>query len=267
VDLDFAAVNPEALITPAQKIWPQCGRALKGRPHVFKALQAVSPPDVRVVIFGNDPYTREEQATGRSFEQGDLKDWAKDIRVDRRVSPSLKTILCAAAATSKANSAYDLMSRLPLDEDEVEWVAHEELSRGLAAGKIKLPNPKRIFDYWSGQGVLWLNRTLTYTLWDQNHRLSHTALWSPFTSRVVDIILEEAKRNRHRVVFALWGTPAKGLRPLIEEKARAVKLPKRLLAFVESGHPQIPKNYFEPGNPLDLINKAIGKSGRPIHWI
>jgi uracil DNA glycosylase len=160
VELALDAVAPEAELKPEERIWPQRTQSAPAA-HLFKALKDLRPDEVRVVIFGNDPYTRAEQATGRSFEQGDLSDWVKDVQVRRRVSPSLKSILCAAAATDEANAGYDLTSREDLDDGDEEWRAHTELARGLVSGGLKLPPPARIFGYWGRQGVLWLNRTLT----------------------------------------------------------------------------------------------------------
>lgn len=265
LELAFDAVDPNATISPGEKIWPQRTSSAP-RAHVFKALKDLRPEGVRVVIFGNDPYTRVEQATGRSFEQGDLADWAKDVQVRRRVSPSLKSILCAAAATDKANSGYDLTSRQDLDDGDEEWLAHVELVKGLNGGAIKLPPPTKIFDYWAKQGVLWLNRTLTYTKWDDAHRLSHTALWSPFTRRVLEVLVAQAKEDRP-VVFALWGGPAKELEPLIEELRQKAGTSAKAVRYTRTGHPQIPKNYFEADNPLAAINKELKKSGNEIKWV
>ena len=265
VDLGFAEVDPAAEIQPDEIIWPQRTPSAPNA-HVFKALKDLRPEAVRVVIFGNDPYTRVEQATGRSFEQGDLTDWLKDVQVRRRISPSLKSIVCAAAASDKANAEYDLTSRLDLDDGEEEWRAHAELTRGVVAGQIKLPAPKEIFGYWAKQGVLWLNRTLTYTKWDESHRLSHTALWKPFTERVLEVLIAQVKPD-HPIVFVLWGGPAKALEPEIESLRQQAGAPKKGVRFVRTGHPQIPKNYFEPGNPLAMINQALGKSGAAINWV
>ena len=264
-ELAFDAVDSNAALAPAEKIWPQ-RTGTSPRAHLFKALKDLSPAEVRVVIFGNDPYTRVEQATGRSFEQGDLSDWMKDAQVRRRISPSLKSILCAAAATEKANADYDLTSKEDLDNGEEEWLAHSELTRGLTAGKIKLPPPTKIFGYWAKQGVLWLNRTLTYTKWDEEHRLSHTRLWEPFTRRVLEVLVEQAKSKRP-VVFALWGGPAKELERLIEELRQTAKAPEKFLRYVRTGHPQIPKNYFESDNPLAAINKELGATKYGIKWV
>jgi len=265
VELAFDAVDPNAEIMPTEGIWPQRTESAP-RAHVFKALKDLRPDEVRVVIFGNDPYTRVEQATGRSFEQGDLTDWVNDIQERRRVSPSLKSIVCAAAATDSANKSYDLLSQQDLDEGDEEWLAHTELARGLVDKKIKLPSPPKIFKFWAGQGVLWLNRTLTYTKWDESHRLSHTALWEPFTRRVLEVLMMQAKSGRH-LVFVLWGGPAKALEPSIEELREKAKAPKTAVRYVRTGHPQIPKNYFEPGNPLEMINKEIGKPRDRINWV
>ena len=76
-----------------------------------------------------------EQATARSFEQGNLTDWLKDIKVRRQISPSLKSIVCTAAATNKANAKYDLISTQDVDDGDEEWRSHTELARGLSDGK------------------------------------------------------------------------------------------------------------------------------------
>jgi uracil-DNA glycosylase len=266
VELNFDRVDPEAEIAPSQKIWPRSNPSAPGA-HVFKALKSVAPAKVKAIIFGNDPYTREAQATGRSFEQGDLTDWATDISKRWRVAPSLKSILCAVAATDEENSDYDLLSRVPIDERRREWVAHAELARGLADGRIKLRPPKKIFDYWSNQGVLWLNRTLTYSGWSPEHRRSHTALWAPFILRTIEVIAEQAASNNQAVVFALWGGPAKNLRKRIEKIAAKVGGSENLVRFTEAGHPQLPNYYFEPGNPIEMINQALGEREGKIDWL
>lgn len=264
-ELAFDAVDPAATLAPNERIWPQ-RTPTSPKAHVFKGLRDLSPAQVRVVIFGNDPYTRVEQATGRSFEQGDLSNWLKDAQVRRRISPSLKSILCAAAATDKANAGYDLTSVEDLDDGEEEWLAHTELTRGLIDGKIKLPPPSEIFTRWAKQGVLWLNRTLTYTKWDEAHRLSHTRLWEPFTRRVLEVLVEQTKSERP-IVFVLWGGPAKELEGRIEELRESANAPQKFVRYVRAGHPQIPKNYFALGNPLQAIDKELGAAKPTIKWV
>src|SRR5689334_17825116 len=87
VELDYSHVDPSIALLPSEVIWPQESNADgPSRAHLFKAFRSVPPEEVRVVIFGNDPYTRLSQATGCSFEQGDVTEWAGDIVVAGRIS-------------------------------------------------------------------------------------------------------------------------------------------------------------------------------------
>jgi uracil-DNA glycosylase len=268
-ELDFEVI-PEP-VDGTDAVWPMAGGGPTSA-HVFKALQKLEPHTVRVVVFGNDPYTRQEQATGRSFEQGDLAHWAADIR-RRRVSPSMQSIVAAAAATDRKNARYSLCdTRMVYDQDDDAlngrerplWFAHVELSRVLSDG-IKLKPPTKIFDHWTRQGVLWLNTTLTYTKWDQMHRDAHHALWAPFTARMLEILVDSARDRR--IVFVLWGSAATNLERRIRTLARRLTSPAGNVQICKAGHPQWPKGYFAHGNPLHHINRALGKQRRPISWV
>jgi uracil DNA glycosylase len=278
VALDFDAVDRDSQLADGEAIWPQEGGANKAA-YLFKAFRDLRPEQVRVVIFGNDPYTRVAQATGRSFEQGDLVDWAHDIRIRGRVSPSMQSIVAAAAATDRKNDRYSLCdTRMLYDQEDATkeptasqshaqpiWFAHVELARGLADGAIKLRPPRDIFEYWAKQGVLWLNRTLTYTKWDQAHRDSHRLMWAPFTARMLEALVRQGAN--HPVVFVLWGGSAKQLEPEIRHLASQFGVKAAAIRCCKSGHPQWVADYFKDGNPLAAINQAIGKSGKSIAWL
>jgi uracil-DNA glycosylase len=283
MELDFDEVDSELSLTADSRIWPQARNKDAGGPanaSVFRAFMTLAPEDVRVVIFGNDPYTRIEQATGRSFEQGDLSDWKQDLRVVRRVSPSLKSILCAAAATAPGAQAYHLVDRRAvvdykpkttvedaLGPDPV-WFCHTELEHALLSGDVRLPSPTRVFDYWTKQGVLWLNRTLTYTKWDDieklGHRRSHQRMWKPFTDRTIEVLVGLAMQRP--IVFVFWGGEARELRVQVREVAQAKGASQQAVRETVAGHPQWPPGYFQEGNPLAAINEAIGSAGAPIRW-
>lgn len=245
--LSFQGLPASPVLPPENPIWPQEGAGPRGA-HVFKALRDLPPTRVRVVIFGNDPYTRLAQATGRSFEQGDLTDWRVDLRVPRRVSPSLASIVAAALHAGGTRVPGLTGTRL------------QSVLRGMvAAGRpFPLPPPHRVFSSWARQGVLWLNRTLTFSLWDDEHRAAHRALWDPFTREVIRVLL-----GNPRLVIALWGAQAKSLQPLIEDLRREHPRPGDT-RFVLAGHPQMPRGFFADGNPLVAINRALG--GRRIDW-
>lgn len=280
IELAFDAIDLNAEIDANEEIWPGSHEGPAGS-HIFKAHQDLGPERVRVVVFGNDPYTKLTQATGRSFEQGDLTDWAADIRARRRISPSLQSLMAAAAATNPEYSAYDLTSRQIVYDDYKDdtptsqplWFAHIELARGLAAGRIKLPPAQQVFGHWARQGVLWLNRTLTYTRWDDEHRQSHKALWARFTQRTLEVLVRQAKRKKsgmgkaHALVFVLWGSSAADLEPVIEDLAKRESSGEGSIRTVKAGHPQWPEGYFRSGNPLAAINEALGSSGPAIRWL
>ena len=225
VELPFDRMPP----LPSRPIWPQ---------NVFRAFHDLEPGRVRAVIFGNDPYTRVEQATGRSFEQGDIADWKAQIRT-KAVSPSLRSILQAAVLT-----------KFPA-------VPRPEIAPRIARGEIVLPAPKELWPGWAKQGVLWLNVTLTFTEFLPAPRAAHKALWEPFTDRVLRILVEEAQARP--VAFVMWGGTAQELEQTIAAgRAAQAKI-------VKTGHPQMVATYFARGNPLDAINAAIG--GTKIAWM
>ena len=121
-----------------------------------------------------------------------------------------------------------------------------------------------IFDHWAGQGVLWLNRTLTYSRWLDDHRPNHTRLWAPFTARAIRVVLEAAHRRGTPIVFALWGTPAQQLQSAIEAEAAALGLPPATVRFARAGHPQLPDKHFRDGNSLATRKRAARGAADPL---
>ncbi|QSH41502.1 hypothetical protein P0136_07680 [Lentisphaerota bacterium ZTH] len=270
VELDFKALDYNVKLNNSENIWPRLHNPLPGT-HIFKAFGDLPPDSVRVVIFGNDPYTKERQATGRSFEQGNLTDWQSDFRFRTRVSPSLQSLLAAAAATDPDNAGYSLVDqRMAYNDYEYEglrqpiWFSHVELARGIADEAIKLPPPDKIFAHWASQGVLWLNRTLTYTKWDDSHRDSHRQLWQPFTECVLDILVSQAASKP--VAFVMWGSSADDLEDEILRLQIKKSVPTDNLKLIKAGHPQWPANYFANGNPLQQINEYLLESGPAVNW-
>lgn len=229
VELRFDAIPP----LPGSAIWPS---------NVFRALHDLDPAHVRAVIFGNDPYTKVEQATGRSFEQGDIADWKTQIRT-RRVSPSLRSILQAAVLTKFPS------------------VPRTEIARKIEKGEIVLPAPPGVWPGWAKQGVLWLNRALTFSVFKDPERAAHKNLWAPFTSRVLRILVEEAKSRP--VAFVMWGGTAQELEKPIARQRDALGAAN--VKIVKSGHPQMVATYFAHGNPLEAINTAIGHPA--VRWL
>ena len=131
--------------------------------RVFYALEGIDPSDVNAVMLGNDPYSDPIRATGRSFEQGDLTEWTDDLREPGRVTRSLLSLVCAAAALHPDAKAPGLDSSGLCDR-------REKLLCGLQEGKVVLPPARSMFENLTGQGVLWINRTPTMSVLDTRQR-------------------------------------------------------------------------------------------------
>ena len=234
------------------------------------ALEGDDPSDVRVVVFGNDPYPDPLRATGRSFEQGDLDSWIESLSEPGRVTPSLLNLICAAVALLPDAAGLNLASPNLHGRREV-------LRCALRNGTVALPVPRSMFEVLTGQGVLWLNRTPTISAlntgrrrrgscWEdvEEQRKWHQALWRPVTDAILACLVDEARTRP--IVFALFGGKAKRLRSRIKSQRRRLNVPLQDVRFVESGHPSH-HAFFSAGNPLGRINEELASCGRePIDW-
>ena len=261
---DFDAVPRDASLDQDAQIVP----VRRGQSGVFYALEGIDPCDVGVVVIGNDPYPDPCRATGRSFEQGNLTAWIDDLEEPGRVTPSLLSLVCAAAALLPNAEGLGL-DRARLDNRrEILWC-------GLRNGQVVLPPPRSMFESLTGQGVLWINRTPTISVvcdagrrrqgspWQaiERQRKLHRALWRPVTNAIVSLLVQEAATRP--VVFALFGGQAKNLQGWIEAHGRYRHVPGENLRFVKSGHPSKPRYFFCSGNPLGRINDELTD---PIDW-
>lgn len=265
VTLDYDAVDSQLRIDPWVPIFPNAGAAdILGAPksgngrrvyHTFRALQLVRPEAVRVVILGQDPYPDVAKATGASFEQGDLIDWVKD---EHRVSSSLRAILQCAAEDKTGDTSYR--------DPEGGW---DRLVRALAENRLKLASPASLFAAYGTQGVLWLNTTLTISLFregpnkTEQHQKGHAAYWKPLVNRLLGML---ATRPGKGVVFGLWGKWAKSFEEPLAERASQAGSSARV-AFVRADHP-VNRTFLTKANSLTEINvKLRGLGEAPIDWM
>lgn len=108
--------------------------------------------------------------------------------------------------------------------------------------------------HWANQGVLMLNTVLTVRSGQAN---SHRGRgWEEFT----DAVISEVSAGPNRVVFILWGNPAKAKRKLIDVNRHAI---------VQSAHPSplSAHNGFFGSRPFSQVNRAlVGFGHAPIDW-
>ena len=216
---------------PCNSVWPRGN-------DIFRAFQncRIGPNDVRVVIFGNEPYPEVDLSTGRAFEQGDIISFSHDSDIREKITDSLRSLVLAVLMTKCDGGALD----------------------GLAdCGRLGAQS--QLFDSWEHQGVMWLNTSLTFSCkkFSENHR----ELWKPFIERIIGHLV-----NRHRsrpVIFALWGAPARKLAEIIRQSNGTGRF-----CILKASHPSLHGcKFFADGNPLLAINAKLNSLGcQEIDW-
>jgi uracil-DNA glycosylase len=260
---DFNAVDQALTFDDEHPIFPgRKGHLLPGAPansHVFHALDGISPSDVRAVIIGQDPYPKISQATGRSFEQGDLEDWPANQKV---IADSLQRIVQVLLVERVGNEAYG--------GADASWA---RVTADLASGELILEKPHALFDRLQSRGVIFLNAGLTITRFKPGgapeQKFGHIPLWQP----VIHAILRHlATRNQGSVVFLLWGAFARNVfeRGEVQQAAQQAHTWGVRATVVEHAHPNAQpqgKPFYAPPNPFTEANRKLRQmGGTTIQW-
>lgn len=268
VEPDLAAVpghltleEPHEVIFPLRKGHGDA-RAPIGS-HVFRALDGLEPNAVRAVLLGQDPYPKISRATGRCFEQGDLKSWQD------RPAQSLQRMAQALLQYRSPSQDY-----VPNDS---AWPA---LRERLKVEPQLLQSPSGLFDHWHGEGVLCLNTGLTLSRFDPKGtpaqdrvQPAHMALWRPI---VQAILIHLARRPGMSLLVVLWGGPAHDafVAMGIEAAASAAGNAGRVVA-IKRPHPSYEAPHGAMGDapflnlpdPYTQANEALAKAQLPsIDW-
>lgn len=267
VEPDADAVDPTLDHGPSEPIFPgRKGHLLPSAPrgsHVFHALDSIAPAQVKAIVVGQDPYPRISWATGRSFEQGNIDLWPAQPSL---VSDSLERIIPSAMEARTGNADYT-----DVDQGSTAW---SRIAADLAGGTLDLQPPAALFDYWQGQGVLFLNSGLTLSRFKKGgspHQLrGHIPFWRPI---VREILRSVAIRPDGHVVFLLWGKIARDLvqETGIQQVSEQAGTWQTQVRFVSHAHPAASDgrgpSFFLPPNPFVEANQALAAMGaRAIAW-
>jgi uracil DNA glycosylase len=260
VEPDFEAIRPDLALHDGEVVFP--GR--RDRPpagaradsHVFRALDGIAPAEVRVVVMGQDPYTRVEQATGRSFEQGDLADWLGKPKV----TPSLRRIVQALARHRTGRLGY-------LD-GQGGW---GRVVSDIRSGAVAIEGPRALWDRWQAQGVVFLNAILTFNRFQPDFQFrGHQPLWRPVLVRLLDVLVR--RPDRALVCVAWGGKAADAIRSArVEESARAAGTWGSHVRVVTGAHPNAigapPPFFGVSGDPLAEVNaELVDMGGKAVEW-
>jgi uracil DNA glycosylase len=195
VDPDVAGVDGSLDLAADEVIFPgRRARAPAGAradSHIFRALDGIGPDEVCVVILGQDPYQKVSQATGRSFEQGDLRNWLGKPRV----APSLQRIIQSLATARTGDKGYS--------EGTNGW---RRLVDAIRDKTLQIKPPLELWDQWQSQGVLFINAIFTFTRAEPTTQFDgHGRLWVPIVRAILGHVVRRQDRS---VVFVAWGDKA-----------------------------------------------------------
>lgn len=205
------------------------GQYLPLRKDVFAAYHAIEPKNVKVIIFGQDPYPDvfddgTPRATGMSFS----------IHHNANITVSLRNIFKMAQ-----NSFPNGMSQFPVPEGEE-------------------PCPLKKFEHgdisaWCTQGVMLLNSALTIC---PSEGKTHYSLWASFLKSTVEHILE----YNPKLITVLFGKEAQKMMRMLQRTTvftaphPAARDPRNYKEFIES-------------RLLANINVKLIENGQvPIDW-
>lgn len=141
--------------------------------YIFKALRS-SISSRKVCILSNEPYSKEEIATGLAFEVQNTS-W-----VNHEINISLKNILKLLYKTYTGKM------------EDIEKIRKE-----ICHNEFAILPPNELFKSWEKQGVLLLNSSLT-TIEEKTGE--HNKFWHPFTRDLMEYI---SAKNENIVYFLL----------------------------------------------------------------
>ena len=245
------------IVLPGRK-----GESIPGAPvraHMFRAFERLKPDNVRAVILGQDPYPNPAWATGRAFEQGNLKHWPESRR---EIADSLRRIVQVLANARTADAKY-------VDGDQGWKMLIEDLHRG----RLSLEPPEDLFDHLENEGVLFLNTSLTVSV-DVSRTpkrvRGHFQVWEPLLYRVMTFL---ATRADIPIVFLLWGKHAIDIfeRGGIRATAGSAGTWQSTVEIVRHVHPAAITRegavFLRPPNPFLNANKVLERmGGSSIVW-
>jgi len=158
----------------------------------LNAFKTLPREKVRYILFGQDPYPREESAIGYAFIDGKVKDIFSDTGLSKEVN----------RATSLRNFIkMALVARGDLSAKETSQEAIAQVDKSAlieSIGELK--------DNFERNGVLLLNTALIFS--SKAESRSHIKAWRPFVERLLGEMREVDP------TLILFGTHAKALKKL-----------------------------------------------------
>ena len=158
----------------------------------LNAFKTLPREKVRYILFGQDPYPREESAIGYAFIDGKVKDIFSDTGLSKEVNraTSLRNFIKMALVARGDISAKETTQEVIVQVDKSALIE--------SIGELK--------DNFERNGVLLLNTALIFS--SKAESRSHIKAWRPFVERLLGEMREVDP------TLILFGTHAKALKKL-----------------------------------------------------
>ncbi|MEV7725399.1 ADP-ribosyltransferase domain-containing protein [Streptomyces sp. NPDC087917] len=219
------------------------------RELTFQALKPHPPHKWKVVVFGQNPYPRQESATGIAMFDNTFIDW-KDSQFGRVVS--IRCVIKAAAMWK-----YGIVKKTPIADVRALLKERDTVQ------------PPEWFQAMLTQGVLLLNASLTASGDGAMGADRHTAFWRPVAERIVEEILkskQDADEEDRGVVFAWWGAHARSLKRVVLRLQE--KYPDVEVRHIDHANPAAQGDIFCEGDHFAQVNEALASLGADgIDWL
>jgi len=158
--------------------------------YYFNAFKTLPKPKVHYILFGQDPYPREESAGGYAF-------------IDMKV----KKLFSSKGLSTEVNKATSLRNFIKMLLLESSYLSKTDTSQEAIALLDKthlIDSIEALKENFEKNGVLLLNTALVFTT--KKDSTKHIKAWKPF----MEVLLNELSVDRPKLI--LFGTHAKALK-------------------------------------------------------
>lgn len=206
-------------------------RVIPSKDKIFHVFDYMAPADVRVVLYGEDPYPRVASACGVAFWDLEMESWN---------------------TKSNGNSMKNILKALLVADGQATYNNSIDECRILAENCSFL-SPAELFKLWLGEGVLLVNSALTFS--NNEDKKRHFVFWKDFHQGLI-----RALNGRPTSPFyVLWGAKAQKWELKIKDSIDDTK------KIIKQGHPTFIHQFLDKHNPAySPFNEIIQKTN--LHW-
>ena len=162
--------------------------------RLLNAFKSIEPQNVKYILFGQDPYPREESATGYAFIDGRVKNIFSDSGLSKEVNRAtslrnfIKTLLVIDGYLDCSDTSQEAISQI--DKSQL------------------IQSIDELKDNFISSSVLLLNTSLVFE--DKDRSKYHIKIWKSFTKVLLD------EMSIYSSTLILFGSYAKEIIKLLE---------------------------------------------------